>query len=251
MLVQQGTARNPRIDLNLVCTLAGIAGALPLSAFYSVGFFSANMTCNVSILSDNIAIGQWLSGLFYFTIAVAFIIGASLSTLLINAGRRRNIQGIYAYNILGEAILLALLAIADLCMLGTWRVSVVVLGLAFLMGLQNAVVTRISGARARTAHVSGMATDIGIKLGIAFDILSGRARETDAVFNLSKLRLHFYTIAAFLLSGILGVLLYQAITGWLLIVASILLFFIAMMGISSARRTFWPCGGARSYVELR
>ncbi|MGO8462711.1 DUF1275 family protein, partial [Rhizobium ruizarguesonis] len=47
-------------------------------------------------------------------------------------------------------------------------------GLAFLMGLQNAVVKRISDARVRTTHVSGMATDLGIELGIAFDILCGR-----------------------------------------------------------------------------
>jgi uncharacterized membrane protein YoaK (UPF0700 family) len=33
----------------------------------------------------------------------------------------------------------------------------------FLMGLQNAVVTRISNARVRTTHVSGTATDIGIE----------------------------------------------------------------------------------------
>lgn len=67
MLVQQGTARNERIDLNLACTLAAIAGALNASAFYSVGFFSANMTGNVSVLSDHIAIGQWWSGMFYLT----------------------------------------------------------------------------------------------------------------------------------------------------------------------------------------
>jgi uncharacterized membrane protein YoaK (UPF0700 family) len=237
MLVQQGTARNERIDLNLACTLAGIAGALNASAFYSVGFFSANMTGNVSVLSDHIAIGQWLSGIFYLTIVLAFIIGASVSTLLINAGRRRHIHGIYAYSILTEAVLLAMLGIADLWLLGTWRVPVFVLGLAFLMGLQNAVVTRISDARVRTTHVSGMATDIGIELGIAFDILRGRDRETDAVHNRSKLRLHFYTIAAFLLGGILGVVLYQTIGGWLLIVAALLLFVISLMGISRARRT--------------
>lgn len=237
MLVQQGTARSERIDLNLACMLAGIAGALNASAFYSVGFFSANMTGNVSVLSDHIAIGHWLAGFFYLTIVIAFIMGASVSTLLINAGRRRQIHGIYAYSILAEAILLAVLGIADLWLLGTGRVPVLVLGLAFLMGLQNAVVTRISNARVRTTHVSGMATDIGIEIGTAFDILRGREPKADAAQNRSKLRLHSYTIAAFLLGGILGVVLYQAVGGWLLIVAAILLFLIAMRGISSARQT--------------
>jgi len=140
-----GAAPNERIDLNLACTLAGIAGALNASAFYSVGFFAANMTGNVSVLSDHFAIGQWSSGLFFLTIVIAFILGAGVSTLLINAGRRRSIHGIYAYSILTEAILLMALGLADLWLLGTWRVPVLVL--ALLMGLQNAVVTKISDAR--------------------------------------------------------------------------------------------------------
>ena len=51
--------------------------------------------------------------------------------------------------------------------------------------LQNAVVTHISDARVRTTHVSGMATDIGIELGTAFDILRGREKGIDAPDTLS------------------------------------------------------------------
>ena len=40
-----------------------------------------------------------------------------------------------------------------------------VLMLCFIMGLQNATVTKISGARIRTTHVTGMITDVGIELG--------------------------------------------------------------------------------------
>jgi uncharacterized membrane protein YoaK (UPF0700 family) len=43
------------------------------------------------------------------------------------------------------------------------RGSILILGLSFLMGIQNAVVPRISDARVRTTHVSGMSTDIGIE----------------------------------------------------------------------------------------
>jgi uncharacterized membrane protein YoaK (UPF0700 family) len=244
MLVQQGTARNDRTDLKLACALAGIAGSLNASAFYSVGFFAANMTGNVSVLSDHIAIAQWPSALFYLTIVITFILGAGASTLMINGGRRRNIHGIYAYSILTEAILLTVLGFADLWLLGTWRVPVLVLGLAFLMGLQNAVVTRISDARVRTTHVSGMATDIGIELGIAFDILRGRDQESDAAHNRSKLRLHLLTIFAFMLGGVVGVIFYRTGGGWLLILAAMMLFIIALLGIFHARRTAGLAGAS-------
>ena len=237
MLVRQGTHRNEKIDRGLAASLAAIAGALNASAFYAVGFFSANMTGNVSTLSDHLAVGQWLSALFYSGIVVAFILGSAVSTPIVNEGRRRSVHAIYAYSILTEAALLALLGCADLWLLAAWRVPVLVLGLAFLMGVQNAVVTRISDARVRTTHVSGMATDLGIELGIAFDILRGHEPEAEARHNLSKLRLHFYTIAAFLIGGILGVLIYRAVGGYLLILAATLLTVIALDAIRRAKGT--------------
>ena len=100
MLITQGAARNERINLNLACSLAAIAGALNAAGFYAVGFFSANMTGNVSTLSDHLATMQWLPALFYLAIVLAFILGAALSSIMINAGRRRAIHGIYAYSIL-------------------------------------------------------------------------------------------------------------------------------------------------------
>lgn len=195
------------------------------------------MTGNVSALSDHLAIGQWPSALFYGGIVVAFVLGAAVSTLIVNQGRRRNVHAIYAYSILTEAVLLAMLGCADLWLLAAWRVPVLILGLAFLMGLQNAVVTRISDARVRTTHVSGMATDFGIELGIAFDILRGREPATETRHNLTKLCLHLYTIVAFLLGGILGVLIYRVAGGYLLILAAVLLMVIALDAIRQTRRT--------------
>lgn len=237
MLITQGAARNERINLNLACSLAGVAGALNAAAFYAVGFFSANMTGNVSTLSDHIATMQWWLALFYLAIVLVFILGAALSSIMINAGRRRGINGIYAYSILTEALLLLPLAGVDIFLpTSGWRVTTLVLGLAFLMGLQNATVTRISDARVRTTHVSGMATDIGIELGIALDILRGKDDGLHAIDNRSKLRLHLFTIGAFLVGGVIGVVLYQAIGGYLLGLCSVLLMTIAAKGLHRSHR---------------
>ncbi len=53
MLIREGADRNDTIDLLLAGCLAGIAGALNTAAFYTVGFFSANMTGNVSARSGS------------------------------------------------------------------------------------------------------------------------------------------------------------------------------------------------------
>jgi len=235
MLVQQGEERGNDVDRRLACTLAAVAGALNAAAFEAVGFFSANMTGNISSLSGHIAVGELLTGGFFLAIVAAFIAGSVVSTLLINFGRRRGIHGIYAYSILAEAILLALLGCADLWLAAVHRGPVLILGLSFLMGLQNAIVTRISGARVRTTHVSGMATDIGIELGMLIDIARGREPEEGAAPYWAKLRLHGMSIISFLVGGVIGVLVYQAIGGLLLMFTSLLLLVIAITGIRRAR----------------
>ena len=93
------------------------------------------------------------------------------------------------------------------------------------MGLQNAATTRISDARVRTTHVSGMATDIG--LGLA-SLAFGNGPQ--------RLRLHLATLAAFLLGGIAGVVIYLAIGGWLFCVTALLLILIATPEARRAKR---------------
>jgi uncharacterized membrane protein YoaK (UPF0700 family) len=235
MLITQGHARTIDVDRRLACTLAAIAGALNTAAFHAVGFFAANMTGNVSTLSDHIGLSEWMSGAFYLTIILAFIGGAGVSTQLINAGRRREIHGIYAFSILAEAILMALLECAELTLPHAERGPALILGLSFLMGLQNAVVTHISDARVRTTHVSGMVTDIGIELSMLFDVACGRERQAHVAPYRSKLRLHSQTVLSFLAGGVAGVLTFQAIGGLLLFIASGVLLVIALIGLLRAR----------------
>jgi uncharacterized membrane protein YoaK (UPF0700 family) len=115
------------------------------------------------------------------------------------------------------------------------RGSVLVLGLSFLMGIQNAVVTRISDARVRTTHISGMSTDIGIELSILFDIARGRELDADAAPYRSKLRLYVQTVLSFLVGGIAGVVVYQAIGTKLLFATAVLLFMMAGNAIVRSR----------------
>jgi uncharacterized membrane protein YoaK (UPF0700 family) len=235
MLVRQGDDRTVDIDRRLACTLAAIAGALNTAAFQAVGFFAANMTGNVSTLSGLIGLGQWLTGAFYLLIVLTFIGGAAVSTQLIAAGRRRGVHGIYAFSILTEAVLMALLGCVELALPHGQGGAVLVVGLSFLMGLQNAVVTHISDARVRTTHVSGMATDIGIELSMLFDIARGRESRTEAESYRSKFRLHSQTVLSFLGGGVVGVVVYQAIGNWLLFGAAAVLFVIALNGLLRVR----------------
>lgn len=44
-------------------------------------------------------------------------------------------------------------------------VSLTAILLCYVMGLQNALITKISHAEIRTTHVTGLVTDLGIEMG--------------------------------------------------------------------------------------
>ena len=239
MLIRLGDARSVGVDRHLGWTLAAIAGALNASGFYAVGLYSSNMTGNISSLADHVALADLRLAATYLALVAIFVLGAGVSALLINAGRRRRIASIYAFSILAEAVLLTGLGCADLWLSGTGHDPLLAYGLSFLMGLQNAVVTRISNARVRTTHVTGMLTDIGIELGNLADLLVHRAgrhgHEEAAAFNKEKLWLHSLTVAAFLIGGIIGVLAYRQIGAYLLFATAAVLFLLGLSGIIAKR----------------
>lgn len=236
MLIRQDEARTFITDSWLAATLALVAGALNTAAFEAVGFFSANMTGNVSSFSDRLARAELPVALFFLEIICLFILGSTFSTLLINHGRRHGIRSVYAINILLEALLLLLLGGAELYYPQIAGGILMILSLSFLMGLQNAVVTRISNARVRTTHVSGTATDIGIELAMLVDIVRRRESTEYSPIYLQRLMLHGSTITAFLLGGVGGIWLYKIMENGFLLVVGVFLMLLALSYLNKARR---------------
>jgi len=238
MLTRFGEARDNNADRSLAWSLAGIAGALNAAGFYADDLYSSNMTGNVSALANHLAVADLPVAALYLALVATFISGAAVSALLINAGRRRKIGGIFAFSILAEAILLTMLAFADLWVVGAARVALLAYGLSFLMGLQNAVVTRISNARVRTTHVTGMVTDIGIELGHLIDLklLHRGGRIEPHEYNPEKLRLHGFTVLSFLAGGIVGVVLYRNVSSFFLFGAALLLLLLSLSGLNGRPR---------------
>jgi uncharacterized membrane protein YoaK (UPF0700 family) len=235
MLITAESTRTFNTDIRLACTLAAVAGALNTAAFETVGFFSANMTGNVSSLSDHLAKANLHIGLFFLLIILLFIAGSLVSTLIINVGRRRQMRGIYAINILIEGIALLVLGVVESAFPFSGSGVLLVLSLSFLMGLQNAVVTRISNARVRTTHVSGTATDIGIEMAMLFDVLRRKESPKDAPLYIERLKLHCYTVLAFLSGGVAGIWLLQLMSYVLLIVIGALLSALALTTLKRSR----------------
>ncbi|MGK3141909.1 YoaK family protein [Pantoea sp. C2G6] len=235
MLISTESARTNSADTRLACTLAAAAGALNTAAFEIVGFFSANMTGNVSSLSDHLAKANLSGGLFFLSIVSLFIAGSTFSTLMINSGRRRNSRTVYAFIILAEGSALIVLGVIENHFPPLSPGVALVMSLSFLMGLQNAVVTRLSNARVRTTHISGTATDIGIELAMLYEVLWRKTSPKDAPLYLERLRLHSLTLVSFLAGGVAGIWLYKLLGYSFLLPVGFGLICLALNAIVSKR----------------
>ncbi|WP_119679367.1 YoaK family protein [Indioceanicola profundi] len=234
MLTRQGDARTKSSDRLLAWSLAGIAGAANAAGFYAAGHYVSHMTGAVSALADQLVLGEPAGIVLALGVIVLFIAGAASSALLISLGLRRGLTGIYAFSVLAEAVLLAALAWLDMLVPGPLRGLILILGLSFLMGLQNAIVTRLSGARIRTTHVTGMVTDIGIELGHLMDRAVTRGAPGSAKPDLDKLALHVPTVGSFFVGGLLGVFGYRAMGQLFLLIPAACLMALAIRGLRAS-----------------
>jgi len=131
--------------------------------------------------------------------------GAGATAAMVNWGRRRSHESEYALALMVEAALLVCFGLvgAHLEHDDHWLVPAAVSLLCFTMGLQNAIITKISRAEIRTTHVTGMVTDIGIELG---KMLYWNRREgaPEVAADWDKLRLLSSLVGVFFLGGVIG-----------------------------------------------
>ena len=199
--------RTPQSDLKLGSVLAFVAGAINAGGLLAVGQYTSHMTGIVSSVADNLVLGQAglvLSGLIAL---LAFLVGAMTTTWLVNWGMRRELRSAYGLPLMLEAVLLLVFGLfgAALDLLQAVLVPLTVVLLCFIMGLQNAVITKISQARIRTTHVTGLVTDLGIELGRLL-FVNRRPGVPPVRADRQRLRVHLQLIGCFLGGGVVGAL---------------------------------------------
>lgn len=189
-------------------SLAFVAGAANAGGFLAVKQYTSHMSGIVSAMADDLVLGDFLFVLAGFASLLAFLCGAACTAVLVNWGRRRSTQSEFALPLMLEAGLLLLFGLMG-SSLGQYRfvfVPATVALLCFLMGLQNAIITKISKAEIRTTHVTGLATDIGIEVGKALYWNHGHRNLPAVVANRPKLRLLVSLLGMFFVGGVAGAL---------------------------------------------
>jgi uncharacterized membrane protein YoaK (UPF0700 family) len=237
-----GSVRSDSANRQLGFTLAFVAGAANAGGFLVIRQYTSHMSGIVSAMADDLALGDiplFLSGL---GAVLCFLLGASTSAILINWARRHRLQSEYAGPLVVEAVLLLLFGV-----LGSniehreWVfVPAAVAVLCFIMGLQNAIITKISRSEIRTTHVTGMVTDLGIELGKL--VYWNNARHVPRVSaNPAKITLLTGLLVMFFVGGIAGALCFKYI-GFIstLPLAAVLLVVGVVPVLDDLHDRFWP-----------
>lgn len=201
--------RTRRTNLHLGLSLAFVAGATNAGGFLAVKEYTSHMTGVISSMADDLALGRidlvidWLSSL------VAFVLGAMTSAILINWARRRGSRHEYSFPLMIEAgLLLAFGVLGAMHQLIGTSMGITVALLCYVMGLQNAMITKISNAEIRTTHVTGLVTDIGIELGklLYWNRGHGNPAQPEVHANWDRLKVHLQLVLAFFVGGVIGAL---------------------------------------------
>ncbi|EJO52450.1 PF06912 family protein [Burkholderia multivorans CF2] len=198
--------RNDATNRRLGRSLAFVAGATNAGGFFAVGQYTSHMSGIVSSLTDSVVLGDIKVVVAGCCSLLSFLVGAATSAILINWGRRKRLSSQYAMPLMLEATLLLFFGLLG-SRLETRHVLFVpatVCLLCYVMGLQNAMITKISKAEIRTTHVTGLVTDIGIELG-KLCYWNTRASCRDVVrADRQKLNLLGSLLLAFVTGGLAG-----------------------------------------------
>ena len=199
--IERTTQANTRLGV----TLTFVAGATNAGGFLAVGQYTSHMTGVVSTIADALVLGHVVLALGSLCMVLAFLGGAMCTAVLVNWGLRRALLSAYGLPLLLESLLLLIFGLfgGAINLVGAIFVPLTVLLLCFIMGLQNAVITKISHAEIRTTHVTGLLTDFGIELGKLLYVNTNDGT-APVLANRHKLALQGKLITSFLVGGMVG-----------------------------------------------
>jgi uncharacterized membrane protein YoaK (UPF0700 family) len=201
-----GRDRSIQANRQLGFALAFVAGAINAGGFLAVRQYTSHVTGMVSALADNLALGEFALVVDAAVGVLAFLFGAMACALLVNFARRRRMASEYALPLMLEAALILLFGLmgARLATFEGLLLPFTIVLLCFVMGLQNALVTKLSGGVVRTTHQTGTVTDLGLELGRL--LYWNRDRDAPRFVRADRDRI-------VVLAGLLAAFLAGAITG--------------------------------------
>ncbi len=165
MFNHQGPARSDRQNCLVAGYLAIIGGFVNSAGYLLIGSFTSHVTGNVGRIANDVAALELNAAAAALTMIIAFFTGAFAASMAIESDFFRKVPYAYSFALFCEgALLVGFMLISRLTTAAHPRLQDAEAAiLCAAMGMQNSLVTRLSGAVVRTTHLTGVITDLGIE----------------------------------------------------------------------------------------
>jgi uncharacterized membrane protein YoaK (UPF0700 family) len=202
------------------------AGFVNAAGFLAFAVLTTNVTGHAALFAERIALEDWRTARIVALWMFSFLAGAFFSSLIVSqVGRNQRFS--YVLPILIEiAILLMVALLGYKYDNGLIKKEIFAGSLLFSMGMQNALVSMISGSVVRTTHLTGTFTDLGIELAQLFQ----KNKDSRPVL-LSGIKLRSAIIFFFLVGAVGGAYLFKRLHFYSFFVPVVLLFITLMYDV--------------------
>ncbi len=213
-----GKTRTLSHNKKIASLLSCVAGIVNVAGFLSVQKLTTNVTGHFAFFVDEAFKLNFTESFIYFLYILFFFLGSFVSSILIEIISLKNERNIFVIPVIIEALILLTVALFGQNLI-TNHYNIIAFTLLFAMGLQNSLVTRISGAVVRTTHLTGLFTDLGIELSQLFFYKT--KEQNEKLTSTIKLRLRI--IIYFFIGGVFGGIFYIYLSLYVLIVPATML----------------------------
>lgn len=201
MLRQSKGNRTLRENLMLASSTAMVSGITNVVGLVAFLAFTSNITGHVANLSKHIVeqnIGEIVVFLLWLFM---FFAGAFLSSFIVRSLEDKSYYRAHSIPVIIEIIVLLFVAIYGNNFYRETKAEreIVIAFILFSMGLQNSLVSIISGGLIKSSHLTGLFTDLG---GDVSEWVHPRAEKTEVVKN--KIYIRLTVLGFYLLGGIIG-----------------------------------------------
>lgn len=163
MFRHKGSRRTFTHNLRLASTLSFIAGIVNIAGVLSVATLTTNVTGHFAFFAEEIALKDYSKAVTILVYIFFFLFGAFISNLMMEIMSIKKPRIAHAFPMVLEVLILTFVGLSQ-----NFNPNYIAYLLLFAMGLQNALVTKISQSVVRTTHLTGLFTDLGIELSQLF-----------------------------------------------------------------------------------
>ncbi len=207
MLRKTKEGRSLKDNLMLASSTAFVAGMTNVAGVIAFLSFTSNITGHVAMLARKIVNKEHHDVIVYALWLLLFLLGAFAANFITKIYSKKGAYRAHAVPIFIEIIILFVVAVYGHNYYSETQTEreLIIGAMLFSMGLQNGLVSTISGGLVKTTHLTGLFTDLGGELS---EYLHAEKGKTGPIKQ--KLIIRLTILFFYLAGGIIGGFMFEA-----------------------------------------